>query len=306
MSSTTREPAPMLEVDVERLDAQLPELLAELATGRGAIVIRQAFADDEIAEARALVHHYSDTEDAKETHFQGANQDRLHLQRRVWNLLNKGEVFERMVQHPAVMTIIGRFLGSAFIMGSVADNRLLPGGPGQEPHVDYPYWDMYKRDEFPMNINSSFPLNAQATVLLDPFTPESGATAYLPSSQGDLRYPDEHDRDHFDAHAARMTGDPGDCVIFNGMCWHCAMPNTSASIDRTGILIEYLPKFVTPLEDLRRGVRADVVERATPMLRQLMGLEYPYPEILDDNTGEATIGRDVDADSHSAIAATGP
>ena len=48
-------------------------------------------------------------------------------------------------------------------------------------------------------------------------------------------------------------------------------------------------------------MRADVVERATPMLRQLMALEYPYPEILDDNTGEATIGRDVEAESHAAV-----
>ena len=199
--------------------------------------------------------------------------------------------------------LMGGAGGTEFIMGSVAANRLLPGGPGQEPHVDYPYWDMYKRNEFPMNINSSFPLNAQATILLDPFTPDSGATAFLPNSQGDLRYPDEHDRGHFFDNAARMTGDPGDCVIFNGMCWHCAMPNVSDDVDRTGVLIEYLPKFVAPLEDLRRGVRPDVVERATPMLRQLMALEYPYPEILDDNTGEATIGRDVEAESHSAIEA---
>ena len=293
----------LLEVDVHNLDEQMPDLLAELLTGAGAIVIRQAFPADEIAEARRLIHHYSTTEGDKETHFQGANADTIHLQRRVWNLLNKGTVFERMVQHPAVMQIVGRFLGSAFIMGSVAANRLLPGGPGQEPHVDYPYWDMYKRNEFPMNINSSFPLNAQATILLDPFTPDSGATAFLPNSQGDLRYPDEHDRGHFFDNAARMTGDPGDCVIFNGMCWHCAMPNVSDDVDRTGVLIEYLPKFVAPLEDLRRGVRSDVVERATPMLRQLMALEYPYPEILDDNTGEATIGRDVEAESHSAIEA---
>ena len=291
----------MLEVDVDHLDAQMPDLLAELLGGAGAIVIRDAFAADEIAEARRLIHQFSDREVTKETHFQGANAETLHLQRRVWNLLNKGEVFERMVQHEVVMAIVGRFLGSAFIMGSVAANRLLPGGPGQEPHVDYPYWDMYKRDEFPMNINSSFPLNAQATILLDPFTAESGATAFLPNSQADLRYPDEHDREHFHANAARMTGEPGDCVIFNGMCWHCAMPNVSGDVDRTGVLIEYLPKFIAPLEDLRRGVRAEVVERATPMLRQLMALEYPYPEILDDNTGEATIGRDAEAESHSAV-----
>ena len=98
-----------------------------------------------------------------------------------------------------------------------------------------------------------------------------------------------------------MTGEPGDCVIFNGMCWHCAMPNVSTDIDRTGVLIEYLPKFVAPLEDLRRRVDPAVVARATPMLRQLMGLDYPYPEILDDATGKATIGRDSDAESHSAL-----
>jgi len=284
----------LLEVDLANLDAQMPALIEELLRGAGVIVIRQAFSAEDIAEARELIMHYSTVEGDKETHFHGANADTVHLQRRVWNLLNKGEVFERMVQHHAVVEIIGAFLGSAFIMGSVAANRLLPGGPGQEPHVDYPYWDMYKRGEFPTNINSSFPLNAQATILLDPFTPESGATAMLTHSQGDLRYPDENDREHFHANAIRTTGEPGDCVIFNGMCWHCAMPNESDH-DRTGVLIEYLPKFVAPLEDLRRGVKADVVERATPMLRQLMALDYPYPELLDEVDGGVAIGRDVES-----------
>ena len=285
-------PTELLEVDVDRLDEQLPELVAELLGGTGAVVIRRAFGPDDIAEARALIMHYSSTEDAKETHFQGANLDRLHLQRRVWNLLDKGEVFERMVQHPVVMRIVGEFLGSAFIMGSVAANRLLPGGPGQEPHIDYPYWDLYKREEFPANINSSYPLNAQATVLLDPFTAETGATAMLPHSQGTLVYPDESDRERFHRDAIRQTGDPGDCVIFNGMCWHCAMPNESDQ-DRSGVLIEYLPKFVTPLEDLRHGVRDEVIERASPTLRRLMSIDAPYPTILDEAEGDAKIGRDL-------------
>ncbi len=282
----------LLEVDVDNLDSQLPDLIAELLTGTGAIVIRQAFPREEISLARELVMAYSSAESAKETHFQGASADELHLQRRVWNLLNKGEVFERMVQHEAVIRIVGEFLGSAFIMGSVAANRLLPGGPGQEPHVDYPYWDMYKRHEFPTNINSSFPLNTQATVFLDPFTVDSGATAFLPRSQHKLVYPHESDRERFHREAIRTIGEPGDCVIFNGMCWHCAMPNVSHH-DRTGILIEYLPKFVAPLEDLRRSVDAAVVERASPVLRQLMALDYPYPQLIDEVEGGVQIGRDI-------------
>jgi ectoine hydroxylase-related dioxygenase (phytanoyl-CoA dioxygenase family) len=278
----------MLEVDVENLDTQLPLLLDELLTGGGALVIRAAFPPAEIAEARALIMHYSSTEDDKVTHFHGAHEDQVHLQRRVWNLLDKGEVFERMVQHPVVMRIVGAFLGEAFIMGSVAANRLCPGGPGQEPHIDYPYWDLYKRNDFPMAINSSYPLNAQATILLDDFTAENGATAYWPGSQKTLTYPD--DEETFHGNAARQTGTAGDCVVFNGMVWHCAMPNRSDA-DRTGVLIEYLAKFVTPLEDQRGGVRQEVIDRASPVLRRLMSFDYPYPQILDQAEAGVEYGR---------------
>jgi len=281
----------MFEVDTERLDDQLEEIIDELLTGAGAVVIRQAFSPVQISEARELIMAYSADEE-RETHFVGGSLDKVHLQRRVWNLLNKGEVFEAMVQHPDVVKITSTFLGDEFILGSIAANRLLPGGPGQEPHIDYPYWDLYKRSSFPARINSTFPLNLQATILLDPFTPESGATAYLPASQHELTYPNESDRDHFHAHAKRMLGDPGDVVLFNGMCWHCAMPNESAG-DRSGILIEYLPKFITPLEDQLSGVRAEVIERGTPLFRQLIGLEYPYPKLFDEAEAKVQIGRDI-------------
>ena len=281
-------------VEPANIEKQLPELLAELLNGSGVIIIKEAFPLEMVAEARNLIRHYTAAETDKETHFLGASTDQINLQRRVWNLLNKGEVFEQMVQHWLVMKIVAAFLGDEFIMGSVAANRLMPGGPGQEPHIDYPYWDLYKRSSFPMAINSSFPLNCQATVMLDPFTPQSGATAFLPYSQGGLRYPDSADRERFFADAVRMEGDPGDCVIFNGMCWHAAMPNVSEQ-DRTGILIEYLPKFVTPLEDQLSGVSSEVVERATPMLRQLMAMDYPYPKLFDEAEATVQIGRDVSA-----------
>ena len=58
----------MLEIDVDNLDQQMPELLDELLTGSGAIVLRQAFPADRVAEARALIHHYTAEEDDKETH----------------------------------------------------------------------------------------------------------------------------------------------------------------------------------------------------------------------------------------------
>ncbi|WP_299391573.1 phytanoyl-CoA dioxygenase family protein [Pelagibius sp.] len=263
-------------------------IVTELIDGRGYVVLPQVFTAAEIAEARALIMRYSDSDAPKATHFQGANPEKLHLQRRVWNLLNKGDIFVAMVQREPVVSIMRRFLGSEFILGSIAANRLLPGGPGQELHIDYPYWDMYKPESFPARINPSFPLNAQVTILLDDFTAENGATAIVPGSQKLGRYPSAEDRAA--AKLERMTGKAGDVAIFFGLAWHSAMPNDSDG-DRSAVLIQYLPKFVKPMEDQVRGLDPQILDRASPLLRQLVGLDYPYPQLLDEAEAGNAEGR---------------
>lgn len=255
-------------------------IVHDLLHGDGAVRITGLFNADQIAQARAIIMDHSEKDANKATHFQGAAEadGKIALQRRVWNLLAKGDVFSDMAAHPQLMAILRRFLGTEFIMGSIAANRILPGGPGQEPHVDYPYWDFHTPDTHPVGLNASFPMNAQVSVLLDPFTEASGATAYVPGSQRELRYPSE--ADNFHDKAERMLGDPGDVALFYGVTWHCAMPNTSDH-DRSAVLIQYLPKFVKPMEDMPAALPAEFVAKASPDMRQLLGLNYPYPEILD-------------------------
>jgi ectoine hydroxylase-related dioxygenase (phytanoyl-CoA dioxygenase family) len=277
---------------VINVETELDEIISEFIEGSGAIVIPQAFTPGQIAQARQIIMAESNTHSDTATHFQGAAANKIALQRRVWNLLNKGDIFSTMVQHPDVVAITSALLGSAFKLGSIAANRLLPGGPGQEPHIDYPYWDFHKRDEFPARMNSSYPLNLQATILLDDFTPENGATAYLPGSQTDLTYP--VDADMFHKTCSRMTGKAGDCVIFNGMVHHCAMPNNSGG-DRTAVLIEYLPKFVIQLEDQINGVTQEIIDGASPLLRQLIGVDYKFPELLEAAQSGNTEGRNAEA-----------
>ena len=272
-------------------DAVQPSVVAdELMNGGGAVHITGLFTEEEVAEARRIIMQHSEADAAKVTHFQGAAEAEgtIALQRRVWNLLGKGPVFSRMAAHPVLMAVLRQFLGSEFIMGSIAANRILPGGPGQEPHVDYPYWDFHAPDTHPMGLNASFPMNAQVSVILDPFTEESGATAYVPGSQKELRYPT--DSDHFFDRCARMSGAPGDAVIFFGAAWHCAMPNRSDH-DRNAVLIQYLPKWVKPMEDMPAALPAAFVSDASPDLRQLLGLNYPYPEVLDSAEAGNAEGR---------------
>jgi len=256
------------------------EIVQELLYGGGAVGISGLFSAGDIADARAIIMAQSEQSADKATHFQGAAEEagNLNLQRRVWNLLAKGEVFSRMATHPVLMAILRDYLGTDFIMGSIAANRILPGGPGQEPHVDYPYWDFHKPETHPVGFNGSFPMNAQVSVLLDPFTEESGATGYLPGSQRELRYPTPED--DFYGRCERMTGEPGDVALFYGVTWHCAMPN-NADHDRSAVLIQYLPKWVKPMEDMPASLPRTFVDQASPELRQLLGMNYPYPEVLD-------------------------
>jgi ectoine hydroxylase-related dioxygenase (phytanoyl-CoA dioxygenase family) len=262
--------------------AQIQVWIDEMLHGKGYFILPQVFTPEEIAEARQIIMDDSNRAAPKVTHFQGQNQDKLHLQRRVWNLLNKGDIFVTMLKREPIVSIVKAFLGDEFILGSIAANRLLPGGPGQELHVDYPYWDIYKRSSFPTNINPSYPLNMQATILLDDFTEENGATAIVPHTQKLGRYPDEPAK--LPPETERMVGKAGDVAVFYGLCWHCAMPNNSDK-DRTGLLIEYLPKFVKPLEDQLSGVRKEVIDKGGDFVRQLVGLAYPYPQLLDKAEG---------------------
>ncbi|MCP4308566.1 MAG: phytanoyl-CoA dioxygenase family protein [bacterium] len=251
-----------------------PEIVAkELLEGSGAVCLPGLFNEAQVNEAREIILAETADHNFTGSHFNKDDED-AKLQRRVWNLIGRGQVFVDMVQHPLVMASMRAFLGTEFILGSICASRTMPGFGGQQPHIDYPYWDLYRDKTFPMRINASFPLNAQATIVIDPFTEERGATALLPGSQNHLRYPRK--TDDFFGKCERLTGEPGDVILFYGAAWHCAMPNRSEH-GRIGILIEYLPKFVKPIEDMLSGLDQDFVDNADPMMRQLLGFSYPWP-----------------------------
>ena len=69
-------------------------------------------------------------------------------------------------------------------------------------------------------------------------------------------------------------------MLMTGMLWHRAGVNRTDT-PRVGVLGQYLAKFVKPMEDQLRGVRQEVIERASPELRALLGVDYPYPQVLD-------------------------
>ena len=266
----------------------ITEAINELMLESGVIVIENAYNLNDIKEAREIVNYFADTQEQKETHFNAEAEasDKIKLQQRIWNLFGKGEVFSKLITNDIIFNLMSKLLGSEFFCGSYCASRLLPGSIDQELHIDYPYWDFYKSETFPMGLNSSFAQNCQATIPLDICSEQSGATAYIPGSQKKLHYPNEND--DF-SNKQQMIANPGDLVFFNGNCWHGASPNKSDH-QRAALLIEFLPKYIKPVEDLVTYLSEDFKNNSNPKVRQLLGLNYEYPKIMDASKKTNNIG----------------
>ena len=202
---------------------------------------------------------------------------------RIWNLVNKGQEFEMLVQDPRIMALNDHLLGSDHCLGSFAANVLMPGSSRQLPHLDYPYWDYNDPQAWPENpklAQSAFLMNVQTVLMLDDFTVENGATAVLPYSQRECRWPD---LEEFERDSIRVTGKKGTLFVFTGLLHHAAMDNVSNE-SRAAVLGQYLPKFVRPMED-PAAVGDAVRQRASDRLLTLLGCRQPYPKNFDVATG---------------------
>lgn len=104
----------------------------------------------------------------------GANQ-------RVFNLVNKGEVFEEIVQHPDVMVVMDKLLGGDFILSGFSSNTTGPGGEEMTLHSDSGYVPPP---------HPEYLLSANAVWMIDDFTEENGGTRYVPGSHKLRTVPD--------------------------------------------------------------------------------------------------------------------
>jgi ectoine hydroxylase-related dioxygenase (phytanoyl-CoA dioxygenase family) len=49
-------------------------------------------------------------------------------------------------------------------------------------------------------------------------------------------------------------------MFFAGLIQHCAMPNRAKSGSRTGLIVQFLPKYVRPMEDLKASIRQETID----------------------------------------------
>ena len=265
-----------------KIDAEAA--VAELTEGNGYVVFEGFYSARQAREAREIVYAAAEREPARTAHFHG--DDEVVTQKRVWNLIERGEIFRHMAAEPRMLAILEPLLGRGLSLGSIAANVLYPGAPAQEPHIDYPYWDLHARDSFPAALNASFFLGVESLIMLDELTEENGATALVPGSQKWAAWPSV---ETFEAKKIRLTGPPGTLVLFPAFMWHAGQENRSTA-PRAVVLGCHVSKFVRPIEDWRAGLSPETVEALSPRLRELLYLDYPYPAVMDELPGRSSEG----------------
>jgi len=236
------------------------QIVAELSDGNGYAILPNLIPSSDAAKAREILLACSDTPLVK-----GLPARNLATgQRTVGGLLHRGEIFERLVQHPALLEVAEELLGEDTTLSSYAARILEPGAHQMGAHIDYPYWAM----RGPFAVRPALML--QVIWMMQDFTEENGATLVVPGSQRRGGPPDSA---AFAREAIALTGLSGSAVVSHGLLWHDTSRNRSER-PRVSMLINYGLKVIRPMEPGIASVPPEVLERATPKLRRLLGLDF--------------------------------
>ena len=182
---------------------------------------------------------------------------------RVWNLVNKGEIFEEAIQHPKMLAAMEYLLGADCTLSSFTVNVLYPSAPDAGLHIDYPLSGLpTPRPNFPMVANSVW--------FLDDWTLENGATRCVPGSHRRLEALPEPGVAYDDA--LQICGPRGSVLIVNGAIWHGSSENRTNE-SRVGLLGFFCRSILKPQQAHLELVSDDVVSRATPTLKRLLGFD---------------------------------
>lgn len=182
---------------------------------------------------------------------------------RVWNLVNKGKIFEETIQQPKMLAAMEYLLGPDCTLSSFTVNVLYPGAPDAGLHIDYPLSALpTPRPTFPMVANSVW--------FLDDWMLENGATSCVPGSHRRLKALPESGVEYADA--LQICGPRGSVLIVNGAIWHGSSENKT-NTPRVGLLGFFCRSILKPQQAQMDLVSEDVISRATPTLKRLLGFD---------------------------------
>jgi hypothetical protein len=188
--------------------------------------------------------------------------------RRLANLVNKGRVFEEVIVTPEVLEAMAHVLGPAFKLSSVNVRSADPHSASDQPlHADSGaladaegYWV------------------CNSVWMLDDFTPENGATRFVPGSHRWGKVPPPGMYDPYPGQQL-VLGNAGDVVVMNAHMWHGGTANRTAA-PRRAMHVYYTRRDKPQQQWQRKWLSEEVQARLDPLARRILALDDPENDVL--------------------------
>jgi ectoine hydroxylase-related dioxygenase (phytanoyl-CoA dioxygenase family) len=186
----------------------------------------------------------------------------------VHNLMVRGEPFLQLLENPVLHAYIAPLLSDTCIVYAYTSSSMPPRGSNfsRRIHTDCPrvipgYWT-----------------NVGVMIALDDFTPDNGATWFLPRSQSQFEAPNEAE---FEENAIRLYPKAGDAIFFNARTWHRGGVNETDA-PRHCITMNVCRSYMKQRFDYPRLVPENLIAQLGPVGRRFIGMDTRVPTSLDE------------------------
>jgi ectoine hydroxylase-related dioxygenase (phytanoyl-CoA dioxygenase family) len=177
-------------------------------------------------------------------------------------------VFWGLFDNPRLTTPFNTILGEGCIVYAYTSSSMPPNAVNYSGriHVDCP------------RIIPGYVTNVGATILLDDFTEENGATWYLPNSHLQAEPPDEK---FFYANARRVIAPAGSVWFFNARTWHAGGANKSPGW-RHALTLNMARPWMKQRIDIPRAMAHLDLTGLSAVARQKLGFDAQVPASYDE------------------------
>ena len=179
--------------------------------------------------------------------------------KRWFDVLNDGEVWQRVATHPWILSVMQSVLGEGFLLSAIGTAVVGDGEAAQPIHADDQVY-MFPRPHPNLVCNTMWALSD--------FTEETGCTRVVPGSNNL-----DHDPDVGASYESIPLEMPAGSIAFLvGTCYHGAGANRSGK-DRLALTINYCNGSMRQQENLMLGIHPARMMSFSEELQDLLGFK---------------------------------
>ncbi|OBH61623.1 phytanoyl-CoA dioxygenase family protein [Mycobacterium sp. E2479] len=181
---------------------------------------------------------------------------------RIYSVLSRTRVCDRLVDEPRVLAVLDRLLMPNYLLSALQAINIQPGEVAQLAHHDDGFYPIPR---------PRAPLAAATIWAIDDFTADNGATVIYPGShRWGKRRPGPSDQ------ALPVVMPAGSCVFFVGTLWHGGGANNSGR-DRLAVTAQYCQPWLRPMEAYTLSISRDIARAVSDDIRRMLGYSIHPP-----------------------------